>query len=569
MVLCFLAFSLCISLNERLQSVASSDASAAAVPEGSNVPHKSGIGERNEKPLVSCPEAGHETKKPLSILITSGSIPGHLYPITALGAELVKRGHNVTLCATVMEGSNLLPDLPESYGINFVSAKSDNVTQIDYDNFIQKFENTSAISSFHLYMSSVSGETYLRMIALLSKVDEIGVEQFDFIISEVLVRIIGVYYARLGRKSMVISPVLAYFEATTPEWPSPVVMTGQSDDLTFYQRLVDTLAVRPAWRFVRSYVCNRLMQMNEKFLKVLESTDFASYVGTQMPLVMTTTFGFDYPKTCFPLTHYVGPLMMDSFTPLEQQLLEWLSNKPNKTVIYVGMGATGFITPHMAQLIIDGILATDFSVVWALPMSDQDVLEGIDIDRERFYISKWIPRQTLFKHLTLVMTILHCGMNSVQESLYNGLPVVCVPHAFDHFDVARRVDSAKVGIPLYSMMDSRGQGKKFTSENLTIAINTITENKEYSEEAKKIRKVFKFAGGVKRAADLVEFYSEVGYDHLIPAYAKYEWSWVQYYNADVYCVLSLLGCLLFYFFYRSIKCCCKCFFSKAKKPKSD
>ena len=119
------------------------------------------------------------------------------------------------------------------------------------------------------------------------------------------------------------------------------------------------------------------------------------------------------------------------------------------------------------------------------------------------------------------------------------------------------------------MTDLLRQGNKFTSENLTIAIKTITESDDYSEEAKKIRKVFKFAGGVKRAADLVEFYSEVGYDHLIPAFAKYEWSWVQYYNVDVYCVLSLLSCLSFYFFYRSLKCCCKCFCSKAKKPKSD
>jgi len=30
--------------------------------------------------------------------------------------------------------------------------------------------------------------------------------------------------------------------------------------------------------------------------------------------------------------------------------------------------------------------------------------------------------------------------------------------------------------------------------------------------------------GVVRAAVLVEFYEEVGYKHLIPAYAKYDWS---------------------------------------------
>ena len=63
------------------------------------------------------------------------------------------------------------------------------------------------------------------------------------------------------------------------------------------------------------------------------------------------------------------------------------------------------------------------------------------------------------QHPKLVMTILHCAMNSVQESLYNGLPMVCVPHGFDHFDVATRVTSAQVGIPLYSITDSLIHGR--------------------------------------------------------------------------------------------------------------
>ena len=230
--------------------------------------------------------------------------------------------------------------------------------------------------------------------------------------------------------------------------------------------------------------------------------------------------------------------------------------KPNRSVTYVGMGATGFITTPIATVTVNGILATDFSAVWALPMSNQAVLEGVDIDKDRFFISKWIPRQTLFKNPKLAMTILHCGLNGVQESLYNGLPVACIPHGFDHFEVAGRLEHAKVGIPLYSAMESLRGGKAFSAEKMTQVIRTITETREYRERAEKMRKMYLFAGGAKRAADLVEFYAEVGYDHLIPAYAKYEWSWVQYYNLDVYSLLSLLSFLLIYSAHKLIKYCC-------------
>ena len=94
--------------------------------------------------------------------------------------------------------------------------------------------------------------------------------------------------------------------------------------------------------------------------------------------------------------------------------------------------------------------------------------------------------------------------------------MVCVPHGFDHFDVATRVASAQVGIPLYSMMEALRQGKAFSSENVTNAIKTITETEKYSKQANKLSKIFLFAGGARRASDLVEFYAEVGYDHLRP-----------------------------------------------------
>ena len=76
-----------------------------------------------------------------------------------------------------------------------------------------------------------------------------------------------------------------------------------------------------------------------------------------------------------------------------------------------------------------------------------------------------------------------------------------------------------------------------------------------------------FAGGAKAAADLVEFYSEVGYSHLVPAYAKYEWSWVQYYNFDVYCLLLFLSCLLIYCSYKLLKCCLRLCCCRSKKEK--
>ena len=84
-----------------------------------------------------------------------------------------------------------------------------------------------------------------------------------------------------------------------------------------------------------------------------------------------------------------------------------------------------------------------------------------------------------------------------------------------------------------------------------------------------IRQVFIQAGGAERAAELVEFYADVGYDHLIPAYAKYEWSWVQYYNVDVYGIILCFICACIYCSVRFCFCICRAFVKLGQKGKTD
>ena len=492
----------------------------------------------------------------LSVLLATGFWPGHLYPITALGEELVKRGHNVTLCATVMEGSDLLPALPHSYGINFISAGPDNLTQKSYSEAIKGLHSFSR-KSMTVFTSAPS----LTSSKVRAKVSEIIIN-YDILISDLSVLPVGVYHAKLGVKSIIFTPVIPYVAATVSQWPAPLGGTAQTEDLSFLERLMNVFV--PHSLMIKSAFKNTV-NIDKEFYRVTNVDDYYTYPGTRIPLICNTVFGFEFPKTLLPLTHYVGPLLMQTTPPLNKSLEDWLSTKQDKTVIYIGMGSTGFMSKDYIKAFIDGVHATKFDAVWTLSTDEQALVENIN--QNRFFVSKWIPRQTLFKHRTIALTLMHCGLNGVQESLSNGLPVICAPHFFDHFEVGARIFAANVGTPLYGVMDLVLGRAKITAEAIASAIESIAENRTYSEQAKKMQRIYSFAGGTRRASDLVEFYAEVGYDHLIPAYAKYEWSWVHYYNLDVYSFLSLLSFLLIYSAYRLIKCCCckRC----RKKPKLD
>lgn len=95
------------------------------------------------------------------------------------------------------------------------------------------------------------------------------------------------------------------------------------------------------------------------------------------------------------------------------------------------------------------------------------------------------------------------------------------------------------------------------------------ESGSYRDNAQKMSIILKNAGGVKRAAELIELYARVGYDHLVPAYVKYHWSWIQYYNVDVQVLLILVGVLVTYLTLKLIKCMCKCCCCSCKKQKQE
>ena len=165
--------------------------------------------------------------------------------------------------------------------------------------------------------------------------------------------------------------------------------------------------------------------------------------------------------------------------------------------------------------------------------------------QDRIFITKWAPQLSVLGHRAIRMAILHGGSNGLHEALYNEIPPIVIPVAGDQVANAGRVHYQNLGIHIPS--------RNLSEASITDAIKSIDRG-NYQASVERLKINFVAAGGVERAAKLVEFYEAVGYSHLIPAYAKYNWSWVQYYNVDVYLILSVALVTLTY----SLLLCCRC-----------
>ena len=291
---------------------------------------------------MKCEENNNATSKPLSVLLVTGLYPGHRFPLVSLGEELVRRGHNVTLCANVMRGSHLYPDVPERVGIKFVSAGYDPLSQEEY-------EEISAVMQRGLLLNSSVANQVANMgqasyIQIRDKVEEIGMEKFDVLVGEVSAYVVAAYFHKKGMKSIGLSTIMMLSSTLLPSWPTPMFSTVQSDNLSFQERLTNVML----FPFVE-YLIKLFSSVPDAFKDVLTNEDIRR---VHMPVIYTTVYGFDYPKTRYPLMEYVGPVLMNSLPQLDESLQEWLDSSQGESVIYISMGTTGRCQLKLQQLFL-------------------------------------------------------------------------------------------------------------------------------------------------------------------------------------------------------------------------
>ena len=494
------------------------------------------------------------TFKQLSVLLLAGLFPGHLFPLVSLGEELVRRGHRVTLCANVMNGSRLYPEVPERVGIRFVSAGYDaTLTQDGFDELHIAMQTGGMDRALGKKLLHIGHSSHINIRA---KVEEMGTDQFDIIICEGTTLPAAVYFHRKGAKMIILGTQMITYPSIMPEWSTPLPNLGQTDDLSFLDRLVNAILL-PFLPYLFREIFQSVTRVDASYREGLEGVNLLYYPGLRIPLIVTTVFGLDYPKPRQPLVEFVGPILITSLPPLGEDVQAWLDAKEEKTVIYISMGTTGSLTQGNARALLSGVMSTTYSALWVIKAKNREMFGQVDFESygDRLFLMEWAPQQTVLQHSAIFLSILHCGLNGIQESLYNSLPVICVPFGYDHYEIAAKISSAGVGISLLSLTDTMKGRTEFQVESVSSSIYRVV-NEDFAKNASRVRQMFKIAGGGQRAADLVEFYEEFGFDHLLPSFVKYEWNWVQYYNAEVWLVLGLVCGVLGWLLWRV--CCSWC-----------
>ena len=223
-------------------------------------------------------------------------------------------------------------------------------------------------------------------------------------------------------------------------------------------------------------------------------------------IIVGTAFGIEIPRPIPPLVKMVGPIFPKTIKPLSPSLKEWLeAGEEGTVVIYVAFGTLVTLEAWQAKALIEGLTDSKFRVLWSIPKSQQHLLPSLP---PSFRIESFVPQQAVLSHSAVRVFVSHCGMNSINEALCYGKPILALPFFGDQFyNVARIVD---LGVAL-----------KLNKENLKSSevhqkVDSLLNNQSYTDKANKMSAILKSTGGRELAADIVETTIAVGISHLDP-----------------------------------------------------
>ena len=150
----------------------------------------------------------------------------------------------------------------------------------------------------------------------------------------------------------------------------------------------------------------------------------------------------------------------------------------NKKVVFISMGTLLNANTEFFNKCIEAFSNTKYYVV---------ISTGFDIEKnqlsdipDNFLVTDSVPQQKLLEHVDLFIT--HAGMNSVNEAICRGVPMILLPHTYEQKLIADRV--AELGLGITSNIN------KITSENLYNFTNKIIEDSDYKKQTAKYKYIF-------------------------------------------------------------------------------
>lgn len=397
---------------------------------------------------------------------------GHLNPIVALGAELARRGHEVTIFNP--------PDaerLARAAGLGFAAVGAG---AFPPGAFAARHRELSGLSGVRASLGSARWSTRYADAVLADAPAAFAAARLDLLVIDQIDLASHVVAAHLGVPFVTVCCCLLMNEdAHQPVWnvepaPDPPALTPANRRWRAFVRHLFEPYVERAQRYCEGAGLGRVESLG----------DFWSTLAqiSQQPAAL------EYPRDLPACFHFAGPLVSPSARESVPFPWERLDGRP---LVYASFGSQVHADRPCAVAIAEACHRLGAQLVLSSgAASSPDALAAL---AGAPIVVPYAPQLELLGRARAMVT--HAGLNSVLECLMAGVPMVAVPITNDAPAVAARVVRAGAGV----VVPPAACGV----EKMEAALGEVIGGSACREAAVRLQRAIG-TGGLDRAGDIID-----------------------------------------------------------------
>jgi len=373
---------------------------------------------------------------------------GHTNPTLGVVKELLSRGHRVWYYSY-----NMMREKIESAGASFVSCD-------DYD-MEQKLSPKDSVR----VTKDLAFSTKILVDTTLALDDRVCADM-----------------AQLKPDCIVADSMAIWGKAVALKLGIPFVSSTTTFAFNQYSAKVMKQSIGKLFNMLFSMpqISKQLKRLQKKGYPIKSILDILQNDNNTHTIVYTSAAFQPCAETFSDKYAFVGPSIRPALDRIE---------KKREKLIYLSMGTVNNDMMPLYKSFLSSLADTEYQVI----LSVGNLVSIADFGELPENISVFPQLDQIAVLQQADVFVSHCGMNSVTESLYFGVPLVMLPQTAEQGGVATRVEQLGAGIKL----------KKAESSSILNAIEKIFADEAYRQKAAEISLGFRNCPGAKGAADKI------------------------------------------------------------------